>query len=185
MTFFGAVLGIVIIIALVNWIIGYNALIKYLNWVEDAWAQIETQLNRRVDLIPGLIDVMQQHVRYEQHTLERIVELRSQLASPNSNRTHQMTINEELSDTLHQLFALEEEVPELKQDESFISLENKIKETEVKIKKATTIYNNTVVKYNTKIQAPPTSFVANIHNFHKRDTIDLADNQKANIKMSS
>ncbi|SDI73861.1 LemA family protein [Alteribacillus bidgolensis] len=184
MTFFGAILGIVIIIALVSWIVGYNALIKYLNWVEDAWAQIDTQLNHRFNLIPRLIDVVQQHIKNEQHTLEKLVELRSQLASPNNDRNHQMNINEELSETLFQVFALEE-VSELRKDEEFTYVEKHLKETDLKIKKAAKIYNNTVVKYNTKIQSPPTSFVANIHNFHKRETITLLDNQNSNIKMSS
>ncbi|SDH55078.1 LemA protein [Alteribacillus persepolensis] len=184
MTLFGAILGIVIIIAIVSWIIGYNSLIKYLNWVEESWAEIDAQLQQRMEIIPSFIDIVQPHVRYEQQTLERIVELRSQLASPNDNRHHQLDINQELSEALEHILSLDE-IPELRKDQAFRSLEKKVNETDAKIQKAVKMYNNTVDKYNTKIQSPPTRFVANIHNFYKRNTINMSGKQNRSIKMPS
>ncbi|MDQ0299892.1 LemA protein [Salibacterium salarium] len=185
MTVFGAILGILIIIALVSWIIGYNALIKYLSWVEEAWAQIEVQLKRRIDIIPDLIDIAQQRVKHEQHTLERIVELRSELTSPQTSKFEQIETNEQLTQTLHSLFALKEENNELEQDKDFLSLEKSLKDSDIKLKKAIKVYNNTVQKYNNKIQSIPANFVANIHSFKVRDTVDIPQNEKNDVKLSS
>ncbi|WP_185819907.1 LemA family protein [Salibacterium salarium] len=185
MTAFGAILGIFIIIALVSWIIGYNALIKYLNWVEEAWTQIEVQLKRRIDAIPDLIDTAQQRLKHEQHTLEKIVELRSELTSPQTSKFEQIKTNEQLTQTLHSLFALKEENPELQQDEEFLTLEKTLKDSDMKLKKAIKVYNNTVQKYNNKIQSLPANFVANIHSFKGRETVDLPPEEKNEVKLSS
>ncbi|SFP95017.1 LemA family protein [Salibacterium halotolerans] len=185
MSIFGTVLGIVIIAALICWIVGYNALIKFLQWVEESWAQIETQLNRRVQAVPSLIDIAQPYAKQEQHTLEKIVELRSSLTSPNTSRREQLQINEELTKNLHILFAVKEEHPELHQHEEFQQLEDDLKDTEEKIHRFVLIYNNTVQKYNTKIHSMPVNFVADIHSFQERQQLNVPDGASKDVKLSS
>ncbi|MGY4690506.1 LemA family protein [Salibacterium sp. K-3] len=185
MSIFGAVLGIVIIVALISWIVGYNALIKYLNWVEEAWAQINTQLERKMHAIPSLIDTIQPYAKHEQQALEKVVELRSRLMSPHTTRTEQLQINEELRKAVEPLFAVKEEQPELRQNEEYVQLEQNLQDADQKIQRAVMIYNNTVQKYNTKIQSLPANFVANIHSFKERKQLDLPEQTSKNIKLSS
>ncbi|MFZ4451833.1 LemA family protein [Salibacterium aidingense] len=185
MSIFSFILGIAIIVALVCWIVGYNALIKFLSWVEEAWAQIDVQLQRRMDLIPPLIDTVQQYAKHEQQTLERVVELRSQLTSPDTTRVEQLKANDSLSKALDTLFALKEDNPELQQDEEFLYLEKNIQDADQKIQRSVTIYNNTVQKYNTKIHSIPANFVANVHNFKEREQLNLPSYTNKDIKLSS
>ncbi|WP_375536242.1 LemA family protein [Alteribacillus sp. HJP-4] len=185
MTFFGAVLGIIIVIAIAGWIIGYNALIKYLHWVEEAWAYLDSLLKRRYDHVPQLVEIMQAEVRTEQHTLERAIELRSQLMSSNNSRKQKLQINNELSKVLKQIISVKNEVKELKENPSFLELESQIQETDEKISKASKMYNNTVAKYNAKISSAPTNFVANAHNFHERESLEEARAVTSGMKATS
>ncbi|SFL63392.1 LemA family protein [Salibacterium qingdaonense] len=185
MSIFGSVLGIIIIAALICWIVGYNALIKFLSWVEESWAQIETQLDRRVQAVPSLIDIAQPYAKQEQHILEKIVELRSRLTSPNTSRVEQLQINEELTKNLHFLFAVKDDQPELLQHEEFLHLEQELKDAEEKIHRFVLIYNNTVQKYNTKIHSMPVNFVADIHNFEERQKLDIPGEASKDVKLSS
>lgn len=150
-----------------------------MSWVEEAWTDIDVQLKRKVDLVPPFIDTIQPYARQEQYALEKLVEVRSRLTSNHANRTDLMIANEEMNGALKQVFDYAQDNTELQEEQEFHSLKNQFQETETKIKKALRIYDNTVTKYNTKIQSPPTSFVANIHGFYKRKPIGEAVPQEA------
>ncbi|RKD73169.1 LemA protein [Sinobaca qinghaiensis] len=173
MTFFGTVLGIVIVIALASWIIGYNALIKYLNWVEESWEQVEVQIKRQFDLIPELVDTAQPYMRHEQALLEKLLELRSGLDSRKQSRAELVDADEALSASLRSVFDKKQENEGLQGNKDFEKLEALFIESEAKLDKAKRVYNNTVTKYNSKIQSVPTRFVADAHNFHSRETVHI------------
>ncbi|WP_252314476.1 LemA family protein [Sinobaca sp. H24] len=173
MTFFGTVLGIFIVIALASWIIGYNALIKYLNWVEESWEQVEVQIKRQFDLIPELVDTAQPHMRHEQALLEKLLELRGGLDSRKQSRAEIVDADEALSASLRSVFDKKQDNEGLQGNEDFERLEALFMESEAKLDKAKRVYNNTVTKYNLKIQSIPTRFVADAHNFHSRETVHI------------
>ncbi|WP_240376417.1 LemA family protein [Bacillus piscicola] len=184
MTFFGTLLGLVLLIALVSWIVGYNALIKYLNWVEEAWEEADTQLKRRADLIPQLIDIMQPHVKQEQHLLEKLVEIRSRLTASHLERAEHVLSNQELTAALEAVFNLINSYPALKNDKDFFALKKQLVELETTSHRAIQAYNNTAAKYNAKIQSPPTSFVANVHGFRKLNPINELTTESEHLKVS-
>ena len=173
MTFFATILGVLILILLITWILGYNGLITYLNWVEEAWEQVETHLNKLMHDIPTFVEVIQPHAKHEPQTLEKLIELRGHIHSPHLNRIEKMAYQQEISQILTSLFTLQQELPQLEEDERFQKVHENMVKTETKLNKAISIYNNTVTKYNTKIQKPPSNLVASIHNFHPRDTIEI------------
>ena len=109
-------IGIIVVLAFIYFSM-YNGLVKYRNWVDEAWAQIDVQLKRRYDLIPNLVETVKGYAKHEQETLAKVVELRNQLGSKTS-RQEQMEVNDQLSGALKNLFALREAYPDLKANEN-------------------------------------------------------------------
>ncbi|MFC5713605.1 LemA family protein [Thalassorhabdus alkalitolerans] len=181
---FAIILGVILVVSIISWIIGYNSLIKCLNWVEESWAQIDVQLKRRYELIPTLVETVKGYAAHEKETLEKVIELRNQITAPSNDRAEQMEANDQLSGMLENLFALGEDYPELKANENFKALQEELIQTENKIADARQLYNDTVKKYNSRIQSIPTNFVANIHNFNRRDFLETPAAEQENVQVS-
>lgn len=178
-----SILGIVVFLGF--WFGTYNSLVKYRNWVEESWAQIDVQLKRRYDLIPNLVDTVKGYAKHEQETLTQVIEARNKLTDNNNiSREETMQQNDALSGTLKSIFALAESYPDLKANENFLMLQEELAGTENKIAYARQLYNTTVMKYNTKIQTVPTNIVAGIHNFTKKDMLEAASEERENVKVS-
>ncbi|WP_088102704.1 LemA family protein [Halalkalibacter urbisdiaboli] len=174
--------GLFILIA-IFWVTSYNGLIKYRNWVEESWAQIDVQLKRRFDLIPNLVETVKGYAKHEQETLSKVVELRNQITAPGNSRQEQIDANNELSGALRQLFALREAYPDLKANENFSMLQEELAGTENKIAYARQLYNKTVMEYNTKIESIPTNIVASVHHFTHRDMLETPKEERENVKV--
>lgn len=180
----GLLIGVgVVAVLIIFWITSYNGLIKYRNWVEESWAQIDVQLKRRFDLIPNLVETVKGYAKHEQETFAKVVELRNQITAPTSTRQQQMDANNELSAALRHLFALREAYPDLKANQNFNMLQEELAGTENKIAYARQLYNNTVREYNTKIESIPTNIVASIHNFGRRDMLEIPVEERENVKV--
>lgn len=178
------IIAIVIVVVLVLvYFAMYNGLVKYRNWVDEAWAQIDVQLKRRYDLIPNLVETVKGYAKHEQETLTKVVELRNQLGEK-SNRQEQMAVNDQLSGALKNLFALREAYPDLKANENFKMLQEELTQTENKVAYSRQLYNNTVMKYNTKIESVPTNFIASMHHFEKRDMLEARAEERENVRVS-
>lgn len=175
-------IGILAVIILL-WVVAYNSLVKFKNWVEEAWAQIDVQLKRRYDLIPNLVETVKGYAKHEQETLEKVIQARNQIIAPGQSRTEQMESNDLLSGALKNLFALREAYPDLKANKNFMMLQEELAGTENKVAYARQLYNNTVMKYNTKIQTIPTNIVASIHNFSRRDMLETKQEERENVKV--
>lgn len=180
----GLFIGIgIVVIFIIFWIGTYNSLVKFRNRVEESWAQIDVQLKRRYDLIPNLVETVKGYAKHEQETLSKVVELRNQLGKANLNRNDQMEINDQLSGALRNLFALREAYPDLKANQNFLMLQEELTQTENKIAYSRQLYNNTVMKYNTKIESIPTNIVASVHHFHKREMLQIKEEEKENVQV--
>lgn len=175
---------IVIAVIALAWVSGYNGLIKMRNWVEESWAQIDVQLKRRYDLIPNLVETVKGYAKHENETLTQVVELRNQMGQSNMSRQDTMEVNDQLSGALKNLFALREAYPDLKANENFKVLQEELTQTENKIAYSRQLYNNTVMKYNTKIESIPTNIIANIHKFEKRDMLEAKEEERENVRVS-
>lgn len=174
---------IVLAIVLVFAVGVYNGLIKLKNKVNEAWADIDTQLKRRYDLIPNFVETVKGYASHEAGTLEKVVQARTQ--AMNAQTPHDKEAAENmLSQTLKSIFALAENYPELKANQNFLELQKTLKEIEEHIQLSRRYYNATVRDFNTKIEVFPNNLLAGILGFKKRDFFQADDNEKENVKVS-
>lgn len=163
-------------------IIGYNQLIKLRNMVNDQWSQIDILLKKRYDLIPNLVETVKGYAKHEKDTFEAVINARSKSASANSVIDLNIA-NSELTGALNSLFALSEAYPDLKANTNFIDLQKNLKEIEDKIAYARQFYNDTVLKYNNKVEMVPTNIVALLFGFKKCTFFEIIDEEKQLAKI--
>lgn len=176
------VLGVGILVAIV-WISAYNSLVKYKNWIEESWAQIDVQLKRRYDLIPNLLETVKGFAKHEKETLEAVIAARNNMVNGGS-REEQMAASDEASQALKSIFVLSEAYPDLKSNQNFVALQEELAGTENKIAYARQLYNTTVMKYNVKIQSIPSNIVASAHGFTKVNMLEAKAEERDNVKVS-
>ncbi len=171
---------ILVIVALILgllFVIIYNSLIRQRNRVENAWAQIEVQLKRRYDLIPNLIETVKGYAKHEKTLFENITKARAAVMSAkNVNETAEAS--NYLSSTLKSLFSVAENYPELKANQNFLQLQKDLLETEDKIAYSRQFYNDTVMKYNISIQTIPTSIIASLTGFQKKELFEAVQAER-------
>jgi LemA protein len=126
------------------------------------------QLKRRHDLIPNLIETVKGYAAHERQTLDEVVQARNAAVAAQGPQQAAQAENV-LSGALRQLFALSESYPDLKANQNFLSLQEELTSTEDRIAYSRQFYNDSVQKYNTKIQTFPTVIVAGMFNFSKRE----------------
>lgn len=147
------VIAIVVILAVVA-VSLYNNLVGLRNRVDNAWAQIEVQLQRRLDLIPNLVETVKGYASHERGTLDEVTAARSAVMSA-TTPAGKMAADNMLTSSLKSLFAVAEAYPDLKANANFQQLQSQLTETEDKISYMRQSYNDTVMKYNTAIQTFP------------------------------
>ena len=163
---------LIIVVVLAVLIIGlYNNLVKQRNMVDNAWAQIDVQLQRRLDLIPNLVETVKGYAAHESGTLQAVTAAR--VAGMNAS-TPEATAQADnmLTGALKNLFAVAEAYPDLKANANFINLQNQLSETEDKISYMRQSYNDTVMKFNTAIQTFPAVLIAGPMGFTKYASYD-------------
>jgi LemA protein len=175
------VVAVVIVIGL--WVLlTYNGLVRLRNRIENAWAQIDVQLRRRYDLIPNLVETVKGYVTHERETLESVTQARA--AALNAQGVAQQAQAENaLTGTLKSLFAVSEAYPELKANENFLALQEELTGTEGRITYARQFYNDTVLRYNTKIQSFPSSVLAGMFGFAQREYFEADDESRGPVKV--
>ena len=160
----GFVLLLVIVGAAVLCVAAYNGLVALRNQVKNAWQQIGVQLKRRHDLIPNLVEVVKDYMGYEQETLEKVIRARNQALSA-SGVAGTAAAEGALSGALRSLFAVVERYPELKANENVGRLQEELTSTENRIAFARQFYNDSVMRYNTRLQTIPTNVIASMGGF--------------------
>jgi len=165
-----------IIIGIATWaVISYNLLVRDRNRVMTAWSDIDVQLKRRYDLIPKLVEAVNQYASYEAATLEVLTKIRSsgKLAPAVADRGR---MERQLDGELRELIALAESYPDLKANRSFLDLQHNLTEVEKTIQYARRYYNGCVRNLNVRIESLPDMFVARMFNFLQADYFELEDN---------
>ncbi|WP_139651251.1 LemA family protein [Raoultibacter phocaeensis] len=161
----------IIVILVIAAIALYNNLVKMRNMVDNAWAQIDVQLQRRLDLIPNLVETVKGYATHEQGTLDQVTQARSAVMGATS-REGKMQADNMLTGALKSLFAVAEAYPDLKANVNFQQLQSELSNTEDKISYMRQSYNDTVMKYNTAIQTFPAVIFAGMMGFQARDSFD-------------
>jgi LemA protein len=165
---------VVVVILVLIAIVTYNGLVRIRNRVDDAWAQIDVQLKRRHDLIPNLIETVKGYAAHEKGTFEAVVSARN-AAMQAQGPEQQAQAENVLTGALKSLFALAEAYPDLKANQNFLSLQEELTSTEDRIAYARQFYNDSVVKYNTKIQSIPSNIIAGMFSFSPREYFKAED----------
>ena len=174
----GIVIGCVLIVVLVAFVIIYNSLVQRRNQVKNAWAQIDVQLKRRIELIPNLVETVKGYADFEQKTLQQVITARNSAMSAPSTATGQATADSALSGALRQFFALSEAYPDLKANASFLNLQEELSNTESRIAYARQFYNDAVLAYNNAIATFPSVVLAYIFKFSESDSFAASDSEK-------
>lgn len=168
---------------LVLWFfVSYNGLISWRLAVKNAWSQIDVQLKRRYDLIPNLVETVKGYAKHEKELLENVTKARSACLEAKTSRD-QMQAENFLSSTLKTLFAVSENYPQLQANQNFKALQEELTSTENKISFARQFYNDTVMKYNTKIQTIPTVIVARLFAFREEGFWETPETERGAVKV--
>lgn len=176
------ILGIVVVLIIA--VIGmYNSLVQSKIKVDNAWSQIDVQLQRRFDLIPNFVETVKGYMTHEKETFEKIASLRTSWANANSV-SEKAELDNQLSTTLKTIMAVSENYPELKANQNFSELLEELRNTENKISFSRQFYNDTVTMYNTKLQVFPSNIIAGMFNFKARDLFKAeSDEARRNVKV--
>jgi len=150
--------------------------------VENAWTQIDTQLKRRYDLIPNLVETVKGYTAHEKEIFEKVTELRYKAMSA-GNISDASQANNELTQALRSLFAIAEAYPELKANENFLSLQEELSNTENKIAFARQFYNDTVLEYNRALEMFPTNILAKWMNLTPRVYYQIPPEETGPVKV--
>src|SRR5688572_8520394 len=148
-------LAIILFVPTIFVIVQYNGLVALRNHIADAWANIDTELKRRYDLIPNLVATVKGYAAHEREVLERVVELRNRCAANLSAGAANQGEEQQLVDSLKRLFVLVENYPQLKSDQHFLKLQEELVNTEDRIQAARRFYNGNVGDYRNKCEQFP------------------------------
>ena len=151
----------------------YNNLVTLKNQVGNAWKQIDVQLKRRHDLIPNLIAAVKGEMQFEQDTLEKVIQARNSAVTARGVAETADKENQ-LTQTLSRLFALAENYPNLKANESVRSLMEELTSTENKIGFARQFYNDIATRFNTAQEVFPDNFIAQAFKFQRVELFEIA-----------
>ena len=180
-----AIIIVVVVVALllIGLVALYNNLVRMRNLVDNAWAQIDVALQRRLDLIPNIVETVKGYAAHEKSTFDSVTSARSAVASAATPKD-KMEADNVLTGTLKSLFAVAEAYPELKANENFMNLQSELSDTEDKISYMRQSYNDTVMKYNNAIQTFPANMFAGMFGFTARESFDADPSSQVAPKVS-
>ena len=176
------ILAVVILLVIV--VIGlYNSLVQARIKVDNAWSQIDVQLQRRFDLIPNFVETVKGYMQHESETFEKITKLRTSWANTQSV-SEKAKLDNELSNSLKTIMAVSENYPDLKANQNFSELSEELRNTENKISFSRQFYNDTVTMYNTKLQVVPSNIIAGMFHFTPRELFKTeSEEARKNVKV--
>ncbi len=161
----------------------YNSLVTSKVKVDNAWSQIDVQLQRRFDLIPNFVETVKGYAAHETETFEKITSLRTSWANA-STISEKAELDNQLSGALKTIMAVSENYPELKANQNFSELSEELRNTENKISFSRQFYNDTVTMYNQKLLTFPSNIIANMFNFKSHDLFKTdSDEARKNVKV--
>lgn len=160
----------------------YNGLIARRNQVREAWATIDTQLKRRYDLIPNLLESVRGAAKHERETLDAVISARN-AAMNASGTTARGAAENALTGALKNIFALAESYPNLKANENFLELQRELTDTENKIQATRQFYNTVVMGLNTSIGQFPTNLIAKMFGITSEKLFEIDDAERAAPKV--
>lgn len=168
--------ALALLLALIIWgVLIFNRLVGLRQMRHNGWADIDVQLKRRADLIPRLVDTVKGYAAHERSVFDDVIRARNAALSAGDDLTARGSAEASVARGTSRLFALAEDYPELKANESFLSLQNELSETEDTIEMARRFYNGAVRELNTAIETVPSNFIAKPFGFTKKPYFEISD----------
>jgi LemA protein len=174
MTWLWVLLGIVAIVA-IGIVVSYNRFVSQKQLINDAWANIDTELRRRYDLIPNLVETVKGYAQHEREVFENVTRARAAAAASTGSPAEQAAAEGPFVAALRQLFAVAENYPQLKANENFLALQSELSNTEDRLQTARRFYNANVRDYNRRVQSFPSNTIANMFNFREAEFFEVPD----------
>ena len=167
----------VIAIIMIMLVSSYNGIVGKAEEVDNKFATIDTQLQRRADLIPNLVNTVKGYAAQEKEIIDSVTEARAKLAGANTV-AEKAEADEELTSALNRLMVVIENYPELKSSQNFVQLSDELAGTENRIATARRDYNEAVKEYNLKIKKFPTSLMANMFGYESKEYFQASVNSQ-------
>ncbi len=168
------ILGIIVIVAL-GAVVSYNRFVSQKQQIKDAWANIDTELRRRYDLIPNLVETVKGYASHEREVFENVTKARAAATAATGSPAEQAAAEGPFVAAMRQLFAVAENYPELKANQNFLALQQELANTEDRLQTARRFYNSNVRDYNRRVQAFPSSLMANSFHFEVAEFFEVEE----------
>ena len=173
-------IALIVIAVLIIWIIiMYNSLISAKLKVDNAWSQIDVQLQRRFDLIPNFVETVKGYAKHEQETLTNVIELRQGMSV-----SEKANASKEMDALMGKVNVLVENYPDLKANTTYIELQRSIVDCEEHLQAARRLYNSNVTEFNKLLVVFPSSVVAGMKNLTKQDFFEVEEEKKQDVKIN-
>jgi LemA protein len=176
------VLGIVALL-LVFGVVAYNRFVSQRQLIRDAYANIDTELRRRYDLIPNLVETVKGYAAHERQTFENVTRARQQAIAA-QGAAEQAQAENMLTAALRQLFAVAENYPELRASENFQALQGELANTEDRIQTSRRFYNANVREYNERVQSVPSNAIAGMFGFKEEEFFEIEEGDRATLEQA-
>lgn len=166
------VAGILVLIIL--WItFTYNSLVRGRNACTESWSDVDTELKRRYDLIPRLVQKVKDYATYERGVLDQVTQARAAAVANQGSPASQAKDENALTQGLRQLFAVAEQYPDLKASQNYLDLQHELANTEDRIQRARRFYNANVRDYNNRVQSVPSNLIAGVFHFKLQEFFEV------------
>jgi LemA protein len=167
------------------WFFGnYNGLVSARNECLDAWAKVETELQRRYDLIPNLVEAVKAYAAHEREVLRRVVEARNRAAANHGSPESQARDENAFVGLLRRVFVLAEGYPQLRASENFLALQRELVTTEDRIQRARRFYNGNARELANRVEVFPTNLLAAMFGFQRVEFFEIEEGARARPDVS-
>jgi len=163
----------IVLLPLMYVVLTYNTLVALRNHIRDAWANIDTELKRRYELIPNLVATVKGYAAHERDVFERVTELRAQCMAGQGAPQQQAVQGNLLVAALQKMLLVVENYPQLKADQHYLELQHELVNTEDRIQAARRFFNGNVRDYRNKCETFPSSLIASGFGFESHDYFNV------------
>ena len=170
-----AIIGGIVLLILIFGVVSYNRFVSQRQLIKDAWANIDTELRRRYDLIPNLVESVRGYASHERTVFENVTRARAAAASATGSPAAQAAAEGPLVAALRQLFAVVENYPDLKANQNFLALQQELANTEDRLQTSRRFYNANVRDYNQRVKQFPSVIIASTFNFEEEEFFEIED----------
>jgi len=167
-------LGVVALVVILG-IVSYNRFVSGRQLIRDSWANIDTELRRRYDLIPNLVETVRGYAAHERGTFEEVTRARAAAVSATGSPAEQAAAEGPFVAALRQLLAVAENYPDLKANQNFLALQSELSNTEDRLQTARRFYNANVREYNRRVQSFPSNVVAGSFGFKEEAFFEVEE----------